>query len=163
MENPITRVAEHQRRTLDFMLDRLGLRHARDEVVRRDRIAELETTVTALGAENRALRAEVQQLEQQLYPLEAEIAAFEREMATPTAPTCACGSTYSRRPSSRSCCATGPRATGRRTCGCSGWRQRCCARSRWGCSIRTRGGSARSARSRASAGRLGSGSRRNVT
>ena len=80
MESPINRVAEHQRRTLDFMLDSLGLRHAHDEVVRRDRIAELEATVTALGAENRALRAEVQELERQLYPLESEIAAFEHEM-----------------------------------------------------------------------------------
>jgi predicted RNase H-like nuclease (RuvC/YqgF family) len=80
MENPINRVAEHQRRTLDFMLDSLGLRHAHDEVVRRDRIAELEGTVATLRAENRALRAEVQALEQQLYPLESEIAAFEREM-----------------------------------------------------------------------------------
>ena len=80
MENPINRVAEHQRRTLDFMLDSLGLRHAHDEVVRRDGIAELETTFTALRAENHALRAEVRQLEQQLYPLESEIAAFEHEM-----------------------------------------------------------------------------------
>ena len=48
MEHPITRVAEHQRRTLDFMLDSLGLRHAHDEVVRRDRVAELETAVAAL-------------------------------------------------------------------------------------------------------------------
>ena len=80
METPITRIAEHQRRTLDFMLDSLGLRHAHDEVVRRDRVAELETTVAALGAENRALRAEVLQLEHQLYPLESEIAAFEHEM-----------------------------------------------------------------------------------
>ncbi len=80
METPITRVAEHQRRTLDFMLDSLGLRHAHDEVVRRDRIAQLETAVAALGAENRALRAEVRQLEHQLYPFEAETAAFEHEM-----------------------------------------------------------------------------------
>ena len=80
MESPINRIADHQRRTLDFMLDSLGLRHAHHEVVRRDRIAELETTVAALGAENRALRTEVQELERQLYPLEAEIAAFEREM-----------------------------------------------------------------------------------
>ena len=80
MEHPITRAAEHQRRTLDFMLDSLGLRHALDEVVRRDRIAELEGTVTTLRTENRALRAEVQQLEHKLYPLESEIAAFEREM-----------------------------------------------------------------------------------
>ena len=80
MENPINLIAEHQRRTLDFMLDSLGLRHAHDEVVRRDRIAELETIVTALGAENRALRTEVRELEQQLYPLETEIAAFEHEM-----------------------------------------------------------------------------------
>ena len=80
MENPINRVAEHQRRTLDFMLDSLGLRHAHDEVVRRDRIAELETAVAALGAENHALRAEVRELEHQLYPLESEIAAFEHEM-----------------------------------------------------------------------------------
>lgn len=80
MENPTNRVAEHQRRTLDFMLDSLGLRHAHDEVVRRDRIAELETTVAALSAENRALRVEVRQLEHQLYPLEAEIESFEREM-----------------------------------------------------------------------------------
>ena len=50
MENPINRVAENQRRTLDFMLDSLGLRHAHDEIVRRDRIAELETTVAALAA-----------------------------------------------------------------------------------------------------------------
>ncbi len=80
MENPITRVAEHQRRTLDFMLDSLGLRHAHDEVVRRNRIAELETTVAALSTENRALRIEVQELEHQLHPLESEIAAFEHEM-----------------------------------------------------------------------------------
>ena len=80
MENPITRVTEHQRQTLDFMLDSLGLRHAHDEVVRRDRVANLEPTVATLGAENRALRAEVQQLEHQLYPLESEIAAFEHEM-----------------------------------------------------------------------------------
>ncbi len=80
METPITRVAEHQRRTLDFMLDSLGLRHAHDEVVRRDRVAELEGTVTALRVENRALRDEVRELEHQLYPIEAEVAAFEREM-----------------------------------------------------------------------------------
>ena len=80
MENPINRVAEHQRQTLDFMLDSLGLRHAHDEVVRRDRVAELEMTVAALGAENRALRTEVRELEHQLYPLESEIAAFEHEM-----------------------------------------------------------------------------------
>ena len=80
MENPSNRVAEHQRQTLDFMLDSLGLRHAHDEVVRRDRIAELETTAAALRAENHALRAEVRELERQLYPLEAEIDAFEREM-----------------------------------------------------------------------------------
>ena len=80
MENPITRVTEHQRQTLDFMLDSLGLRHAHDEVVRRDRVAELEMTVAALGAENRALRTEVRELEHQLYPLESEIAAFEHEM-----------------------------------------------------------------------------------
>lgn len=80
MENPITRVAEHQRQTLDFMLDSLRLRHAHDEVVRRDRVAELEAAVAALSAENRALRAEVQQLEHQLYPLESEIAEFEHEM-----------------------------------------------------------------------------------
>jgi predicted RNase H-like nuclease (RuvC/YqgF family) len=71
MENPITRVAEHERRALGFMLD---------AVVRRDRVAEFETTVAALRAENRALRAEVEELERQLYPLESEIAAFEREM-----------------------------------------------------------------------------------
>ena len=62
------------------MLDSLGLRHAHDEVVRRDRIAELEMTAAALRAENRALWTEVQELECQLYPLEAEIDAFEREM-----------------------------------------------------------------------------------
>ena len=80
MENPINRIAEHQRRALDFMLDSLGLRHAHGEVVCRDRMAELETSVAALGAENRALRTEVRELEHQLYPLESEIAAFEREM-----------------------------------------------------------------------------------
>ena len=80
MENPINRVAEHQKRALGFMLDSLGLRNAHDEVVRRDRIVELETTAAALGAENRALRAEVRELERQLYPLEGEMDAFEREM-----------------------------------------------------------------------------------
>ena len=80
MDNPINHVAQEQRRALSFMLEALGLRHARDEVVRRDRIAELEGTVTALRAENRALRAEVRELEHQFYPLESEIAAFEREM-----------------------------------------------------------------------------------
>ncbi len=80
METRITRVAEHQKRALDFMLDSIGLRHAHDEVVRPDRVAELETAVASLGAENRALRAEVQQLEHQLYPRESEIAAFEHEM-----------------------------------------------------------------------------------
>ena len=80
MENPSNRVAEHQRRTLNFMLDSLGLRHAHDEVVRVGRIAELEETVTALRAENRELLTEVRQLEHQLYPLESEIAAFEHEM-----------------------------------------------------------------------------------
>jgi predicted RNase H-like nuclease (RuvC/YqgF family) len=80
MENPTNRIAEQQRRTLDFMLGSLGLRHAHDAVVRRDRIAELETTVIALGAENLVLRREVQELERQLCPLEAEIDAFEREM-----------------------------------------------------------------------------------
>jgi predicted RNase H-like nuclease (RuvC/YqgF family) len=80
MEHPINRIAEHQRRTLDFMLDSLGLRHAHEKVVRRDRIAELETTAAALRAENRVLRTEVKELERQLYPLEAEIDAFEREM-----------------------------------------------------------------------------------
>src|SRR3990167_1521951 len=80
MEHPLPRAAEPQRRTLDFMLDSLGLRHAHDEVARRDRVAELETTVAALSTENRALRAEVRQLEQQLYPLESEIATFEHEM-----------------------------------------------------------------------------------
>ncbi len=76
----MNRVAEHQKRTLDFMLDSLALRHAHDEVVRRDRVAELETTVTTLSAENRALRAEVRQFEHQLYPVESEIAAFEHGM-----------------------------------------------------------------------------------
>jgi len=66
MDNPINRVAEQQRRTLDFVLDSLGLRHAHDDVVRRDRIAELETAVAALSAENRALRTEVQELERQV-------------------------------------------------------------------------------------------------
>ena len=80
MEIPINRIAEEQRRALGLVLDSLGLRHAHDEVVRRDRVAELETTVTALRAENRALLAEVRELEHQLYPLEAEIDAFEHEM-----------------------------------------------------------------------------------
>ena len=80
MDSPSNCVAEHQHRALDFMLDSLGLRHAHDEVVRQDRIAELETTVAALGAENRALRADVRELERQLYPLEAEVDALEREM-----------------------------------------------------------------------------------
>src|SRR2546427_634315 len=56
---------------------------------------------------------------------------------TPT--TCGSGSTCSRRRSGRSCTSTGRRATARRTCGCSGWRRRYCARSRRGSSTRTRG------------------------
>ncbi|TMB95055.1 MAG: hypothetical protein E6J42_10935 [Chloroflexi bacterium] len=80
MDDPINHVAQEQRRALGFMLDSLGLRHAHDEVARRERIAELERTVTALLAENSALRAEARELEHQLYPLESEIAAFEREM-----------------------------------------------------------------------------------
>jgi hypothetical protein len=59
MENPINRVAEHQRRALDFMVDGLGLRHAHDEAVRRDRVFELETAVIALRAQNCDLRAEI--------------------------------------------------------------------------------------------------------
>ena len=80
MENPTNRVAEHQRQALDFMLDALGLRHAHDEVVRRDRIAELEETLTALRAENRALLAEVRELERELYPEATELEAWEREV-----------------------------------------------------------------------------------
>lgn len=47
MENPITRVAEHQRQTLDFMLDSLGLRHAHDEVVRSTRLRYSSARIAA--------------------------------------------------------------------------------------------------------------------
>jgi hypothetical protein len=75
-----------------------------------------------------------------------------------TTATCGCASTCSPRPSSRSCGGIGRRETGQRMCSCSGWRRRCCGRSRRGCSTRWWGGSARTVRFGAGAGRGGEGS-----
>src|SRR5206468_3847509 len=67
--------------------------------------------------------------------------------------TCGCASTCSRRLACPNCTDTGPCVTARRICACSGWRRKCWARSRPARSIRSSGGSARSVRSGASAGR----------
>lgn len=73
-------LANHQRQALDFMLDALGLDHARDEAYRAARLLELEQQVPALLSENRRLRRRVAELEHALNPDEAELDAFEREI-----------------------------------------------------------------------------------
>ena len=52
MDTSVNRVADHQRRALDFMLDTLGLRHAWEEVSRSAETQALERTVAALQAES---------------------------------------------------------------------------------------------------------------
>lgn len=74
------RIANHQRQALDFMLDALGLQHARDEAYRGARLLELEQQVGALLGENRRLRQRVTQLEHELNPDEAELEALQREI-----------------------------------------------------------------------------------
>ena len=54
-EIPIARVAEHQKRTLDFMLDSLGLRHAHDESSLQD--LRRRIYVTAKADTTRAVNA----------------------------------------------------------------------------------------------------------
>ena len=57
METPISRVIEHQRKALDFMLDALGLREAHEAVSRRPETPELERAAAALETELEALDA----------------------------------------------------------------------------------------------------------
>ena len=76
MSVPISRLEEQQCRVLAFALDRVFGRPA-DPAPTRE---ELERTVTALRAENVALRREVRELERALYPDDADLEAFEREM-----------------------------------------------------------------------------------
>lgn len=80
MDTPMSQVAEHQRRALDFMLDALGLERFRDEALRAARGEELEQTVAALVSENRQLRQRVAELEHELSPDEAQLDAWEREV-----------------------------------------------------------------------------------
>jgi hypothetical protein len=51
MEAPVSRVVDHQRQVLGFMLDTLGLRHAHEEATRRARIDESERAVATLSGE----------------------------------------------------------------------------------------------------------------
>ena len=78
MDGRSNAIAIHQRQALDFMLDALGLEHARDEAHRAARLFELEQQVPALLSENRRLRLRVAQLERELNPDEAELDAFQR-------------------------------------------------------------------------------------
>jgi regulator of replication initiation timing len=73
-------IANHQRQALDFMLDALGLEHAKDEAHRAARLFELEQQVPALLSENVRLRLRVAQLERELNPDEAELDALQREV-----------------------------------------------------------------------------------
>jgi len=57
METPISRVIEHQRKALDFMLDALGLREAYEAVSRLPETRELERAAAALETELEALGA----------------------------------------------------------------------------------------------------------
>jgi hypothetical protein len=57
MDTPMSQVAEHQRRALDFMLDALGLREAYEAVSRLPRTRELEHTAAALETELEAIVA----------------------------------------------------------------------------------------------------------
>lgn len=73
-------IANHQRQVLDFMLDALGLQHARDEAYRGARLLELEQQVSALLGENHRLRQRVAQLEHELDPDAAALDALQREI-----------------------------------------------------------------------------------
>lgn len=77
MDTPDTRIADHQRRALEFMLDALGLRPPAGEVTR---LLELSHTVIALLEENRRLRRELRELEAKLDPEAAEAEAFASDM-----------------------------------------------------------------------------------
>ena len=76
METPISRVIEHQRKALDFMLDALGLRQAYEEVSRLPETKEIERAVAALEVESDVLRAEMREREHALGS-EAELNAGE--------------------------------------------------------------------------------------
>jgi len=52
MDTSANRVAEHQRRALDFMLDTLGLRHEWEEVSRASETQVVARAVAALEAES---------------------------------------------------------------------------------------------------------------
>ena len=80
MDTHANGIANHQRQALDFMLDALGLQHARDEAYRAALLLELEQQVPALLSENRRLRLRVAQLEREVNPDEAELDALQREI-----------------------------------------------------------------------------------
>lgn len=78
MDTPLGPIHSHQRRALDFLLDALGLQHAKDEAYRAARLLELKQQVPALLSEGRWLRLRVAQIEHALNPDEAELDAQER-------------------------------------------------------------------------------------
>jgi hypothetical protein len=80
MDHSPDRIADHQRRVLDFALDTLGLQHARPEAELTLREIRFQQSVAALRAENCALRARLDALERQLYPGDADLDALEREV-----------------------------------------------------------------------------------
>jgi len=55
MDTPMSQVAEHQRRALDFMLDALGLRQAYEEVAGLSETRALQDVVAALELDDAAL------------------------------------------------------------------------------------------------------------
>lgn len=64
MDTPMSRVAEQQRRALDFMLNARGLRHAWEEISRAPETQALARTVAALeGESDLALRATMRERE----------------------------------------------------------------------------------------------------
>jgi hypothetical protein len=73
------KVATHQRRALDFMLDALGLQHVRENAHRVVRLLELEQQVPTLVRENHQLRRRVVELEHALSPDDTELDALARE------------------------------------------------------------------------------------
>jgi predicted RNase H-like nuclease (RuvC/YqgF family) len=78
MSVPVSHLEEQQCRALAFALDRVFARAAAAAPTREN----LERTVTALRAENVALRREIRELERALYPDDADIEAFAREIDT---------------------------------------------------------------------------------
>ena len=78
MDTRTNNIATHERQALDFMLDALGLEHAKDEAHRAARLFELEQQVPALLSENGRLRRRVAELERELNPDEAELEALQR-------------------------------------------------------------------------------------